>query len=284
MDNELNRAFQLVSQPDNSRIKEGEIILGSIKKQIMYPLSLLQFMNNASAGAEGHLRAAIELRIWCQNYNHMEEYEQRVYSDIMDTLKRDILIMFLESPLKISKTLRPGIVCIADVDFPDRWPTLLPTLLQQAQENPRSITAMLKLIQSISHKYSYLSRSDPLYHEIIIMCDTVHDFLLSLTVNLLQSLQDPPDDSSVKMLALLMSVFYNLNYQDLHPKFEDNLANWMQILKQIMSLKNTSESVFKCKGAALESILLYASKYKEDVEETIKSFCGEIWQLCASAT
>lgn len=48
-----------------------------------------------------------------------------------------------------------------------------------------------------------------------------------------------------------MNVFYNLNYQDLHPKFEDNLNNWMTILKQVMNFNNINENVFKCKGAAL---------------------------------
>jgi exportin-2 (importin alpha re-exporter) len=30
--------------------------------------------------------------------------------------------------------------------------------------------------------------------------------------------------------------------------------------------------------------LLYSSKYKEDVQETIKDFCQEIWQLCSGAS
>jgi len=70
-----------------------------------------------------------------------------------------------------------------------------------------------------------------------------------------------------------MKIFYNLNYQDLHPKFEDNLANWMNIIKEVMNIQNANQNIFKCKGAALEAILLYASKYKEDVEESIKGFC-----------
>lgn len=37
-----------------------------------------------------------------------------------------------------------------------------------------------------------------------------------------------------------MKIFYNLNYQDLHPKYEDNLRNWMDILKQIMNIHNTN--------------------------------------------
>lgn len=81
-----------------------------------------------------------------------------------------------------------------------------------------------------------------------------------------------------------MNIFYHLNYQDLHPKFEDNLNNWMGILKQVMTFANSNEAVFKCKGAALESILLYANKYKEDVEEAIKGFSSEIWDLCSNAT
>jgi len=39
----------------------------------------------------------------------------------------------------------------------------------------------------------------------------------------------------------------------------------MQILKAIMNLGNINSNVFECKGAALDAILLYASKYKEDV-------------------
>lgn len=81
-----------------------------------------------------------------------------------------------------------------------------------------------------------------------------------------------------------MKLFYNLNYQDLHPKYEDDLQHWMSVLKAVMKLPNVNENIFKCKGAALEAILLYANKYKEDVEQAIKDFCVEIWPLCASAS
>jgi exportin-2 (importin alpha re-exporter) len=81
-----------------------------------------------------------------------------------------------------------------------------------------------------------------------------------------------------------MKLFYNLNYQDLHPKFEDDLPFWMSVLKAVMKLPNSNEMVFKCKGAALEAILLYANKYKEDVEQSIRDFCVEIWPMCANAS
>lgn len=51
-----------------------------------------------------------------------------------------------------------------------------------------------------------------------------------------------------------------------------------------MHLPSNNEIFFKCKGVALQSILLYASKYKDDVQEEIKGFSQSIWTLCANAS
>lgn len=88
------------------------------------------------------------------------------------------MLAYLSFPLKISKTLRPGVVALADVLFPRSWLNLLGNLLDYVNQVPAGVTAMLKLIQSISLKYTYSSRSDPLFEEIIIVCDQMHDFLL----------------------------------------------------------------------------------------------------------
>lgn len=60
----------------------------------------------------------------------------------------------------------------------------------------------------------------------------MHDYLLDLTINILGRVQQNPNNiDEVIILEILMKIFYNLNYQDLHPKYEDNLSNWMNILK-----------------------------------------------------
>lgn len=168
---------------------------------------------------------------------NIEEFERQYYNQGIEEIKQRVLLLYLKSPLKISKTLRPGIVALADVLFPSRWPDLLDNLLAYVAQQPASIAAVLKLLQSITHKYSYESRSDPLYEEIIFMCDRVHDFLLELTLSVLQRVQtNPRGTEDVVVLEILMKVYYNLNYQDLHPKFEDNVASWMAILKEIMNI------------------------------------------------
>ena len=118
------------------------------------------------------------------------------------------------------------------------------------------------------------------------MCDESHDFVMNLAVNTLQNvMQNPNNTEALTVLKILMKIFYNLNYQDLHPKFEDNLNTWMSVLKQTMSLPSTNEKImFKTKGSALQSILLYSNKYKEDIQDLIQDFCQQIWQLCSTAT
>lgn len=63
----------------------------------------------------------------------------------------------------------------------------MPGLILYTQQNPNSIHSVLLLISDITLKYSYLGRSDPLYEEINIVCDQVHDYILGLTVKIVQT-------------------------------------------------------------------------------------------------
>jgi exportin-2 (importin alpha re-exporter) len=82
------------------------------------------------------------------------------------------------------------------------------------------------------------------------------------------------------VLKYLMRLFYNLNYQDLHPLFEDNLDKWMQKLIQVIHIQSKDIRILRAKGEALKSILLFASKYRDDIKPVIENFSQEIWRLC----
>ncbi len=114
-------------------------------------------------------------------------------------------------------------------------------LINYSKQNSSSINTVLKLIEDITVKYTHLSRSDPLYEEIIKVCDEIHDFLKDLTTMTLQTvINDNNKQNESIMLETLMKLFYNLNYQDLHPKYEDNLQHWMDVLKAVMKLPNSN--------------------------------------------
>lgn len=57
-----------MAQPNNQAIKQGEHLLGLLKKNQTYPIALLHYMNSQSVANEGKLRAAIELKLWAQSY------------------------------------------------------------------------------------------------------------------------------------------------------------------------------------------------------------------------
>ena len=86
---------------------------------------------------------------------NLEPFERKCYMELIEEIKKHILITYLTFPLKISKTLRPGLVALADVMFPTNWMDLVQNLLAYACQNPNGIIPVLKLIQSISYKYTY---------------------------------------------------------------------------------------------------------------------------------
>lgn len=60
----------------------------------------------------------------------------------------------------------------------------------------------------------------------------------------------------------------------------------MNLLAQILKIDKTLVDdvlLFKCKGEAMRSILLYATKYREEFESLINNFSQEIWNICAAA-
>lgn len=59
MEDQLNKAFQLVAKHDTHTIKQGEQLLAYLKKDKSYPIALLHYMDSQNVTPEGKLRAAI---------------------------------------------------------------------------------------------------------------------------------------------------------------------------------------------------------------------------------
>lgn len=93
----------------------------------------------------------------------LDEYEQQYYKDVLENVKSNIVLAYLGYEGKIQKTLLPGIVSLTAVEFPDRWEVLIDGLLKYCREDQSSTLKVLTLFQEITHKYTYLTRSDPLY-------------------------------------------------------------------------------------------------------------------------
>ena len=192
----------------------------------------------------------------------------------MGGIKNQSLSLYLTINDKPYKQMKESIVHLCQREYFEGWKELPQQLIGVAGQNYGYLIRVLSLFKKITHRYSYELRSDPLYEEIIYSCNEMHDFLLSTSEFLLNTIQQTLQEDNLKAMKEALKLFYNLNYQDLHPHFEDNLNKWMQILIQTLRLQGPSDNpqLFKCKGAALKSILLYSSKYHDDIESCVEVF------------
>ena len=115
----------------------------------------------------------------------MEEYEQNSYAGVIDTIKDSIIHAYLNFSHQISKNLLPAIVSLVEVLFPDHWNNLIIFLINYATQNNAAIGPIVVLLEEMTHKYTTSSRSDPLYAEIIKVCNELHDFFNQLTSSIL---------------------------------------------------------------------------------------------------
>lgn len=71
MQKELEHAFELVG--NGSSVKAAENMLGKLRRSFEYPMLLISYLNE-SQSFNGKLRAAIELKIWCDAYKVAKGY------------------------------------------------------------------------------------------------------------------------------------------------------------------------------------------------------------------
>ncbi|CAD8088438.1 unnamed protein product [Paramecium primaurelia] len=283
--NDLNTAFQLINMGTNDKIRQGEQLLQQIRGDIQYPKVLFDYFQayEISLG----LRAAIELKLWFKEYRNFDDYQAQYVQNVVQTIKQHIISAYIVSEAPLIHQLKDAIVYVASRDFPTQWPTLMADL-NQFLTHPDYVYKTLKLIYKLTEKYVYQSRSDPLYEEIIITCDTIHHNLLLLAKSLIQQIEALQNlKLSYEILKTLLKVFYNLNFQDLHPHFEDNLQSWMEFMKVVLRLQpvqGVEQFLFKCKGEALRCVLLYAMKYRDDFGDLIQVFSSEIWNVCTQTS
>ncbi|EAR95791.1 CAS/CSE protein, carboxy-terminal protein (macronuclear) [Tetrahymena thermophila SB210] len=272
--------------------KQGEQMLRELRENPQYPILLFDYFQNQGNMDQLRLLAAVQFQHWFKEYKNADDYLVQQYSEIVSSVKQSIIQCFVSTNKNISKQVEQAILFLASKEFPYRWNTLIQELMSyidfNLQNNEQNIR-ILKVLDKITDRYSYSMRSDELFTEIIIVCDNCHDHLYKLIENVLLGLEQQHDTlNTVKILKFIMKIFYNLNYQDLHPKFEDNLNNWMGFLSKTIQIKvdpatmgGHDVTLFKAKGECLRAVLLYATRYREEFQDLIEHFAGEIWTMCS---
>ena len=261
-------------------------------------VSLFEMYSNNPQKMSFALFSAIELKnIFMDHYSTWVEMGTTQLMQSLSQLRNEILRLYVNvQSKKLSQLLKGCLeIFIKQEYFPGCWPDLLQQVLQgMGQGNKIVRIRLLSVLHRLTMKYSQETRSDQLYLEINMVVETIHDMVLEAMQMFLQLLgSGNANETNVNSLRFLLQIFYNCIFQDIHPKIEDNITRWVEILRSILNkdfegfvlkaLPQTEEGMtyfYNLKGECIKVILLLNNKYSEDFKEYLNAFTEEIWKNC----
>lgn len=298
---------QLFGNVTNSDHKQIENYLMSNRVNLEHIISLIEFLKIPNNSKNNLIACSIEIKnIFKLNYKNFSENMNQGNINIYNYIKDNIVEIYLNLPKEaetISTILLDCIRIFVKYDFPEKWPQLTKYLSASLQNSNHFLNyKVFSFLYKITKKYEYLSRSDKLYSEIILVTETFHEKILFYAGGYINSLmQNNFEIIYLENLVKLLKIVYNLIYQDIHEYIEDNMGNWAKLLKDVLSpqfqmafenaIKNEQNPIivneiknfnFICKGEVIKIILLFSTKYKDDFEDHIKNFAEDIWKNCIS--
>lgn len=222
-----------------------------------------------------------------------EQAEISIREQDKQTIKSHLVQLMCSVPRQIQAMLCESIALIAAVDYPKNWNNLLPEMIQSLNNpDPHVKIGILKTADSIFVRFRDGFRSDELYAVIKYTLEGLQVPLTALFKSTGQTIQTTTDVNLLKLhfeiLALIVSIFYSLNFQDLPEYFEDNMGEWMSHFSSYLSYHNPAledadeETQPSCVDTAVVGIILildlYASKDEEVfVEKYLSQFTTLVW-------
>ena len=300
----LGMATNTQGDPNSYRLKcEAELMNRRNNLEHLFTLlSLFEMSAGDPQKMQLALFSVIELKNILQNqYKQWIEMATHDLEISLGQLRNGILRLYVNVPNKqFSKILIDCVqVFLKQGYYPNCWPDLLTQVSQGIQNGDETVRIrLLCVLYRLTIKYSRETRSDPLYMEINVVIEQIHDMILQAMKNYLNLLASGnATETSVNSLRYLLQIFYNCIFQDIHPSIEDNIGSWVEVLKSILNkefeqfvikaLPQTEKGqtdFFNLKGECIKVVLLLNNKYSEDFKDYLNSFTEEIWKNCLDST
>lgn len=235
---------------------------------------------------------------WDESKDDEDRKGIRISQPDRDTIKSNLVELMCTVPPIIQAQISESISLIAEVDFPDKWQNLLPSLVQKLNSHDMAVVnGVLTTANSIFKQFRYVRRSNELYAVIIYSLEQFQEPLLMLFMQTGKALEGFANDYQqlcprLEALRLMCRIFFSLNYQDLPEFFEDHIQEWMDEFAKYIQYKNpllVDESeedepspVDRLQTAIIDNLKLYADKDEECFIPFLPNFTSLVWHLLIS--
>ncbi|VDP48248.1 unnamed protein product [Heligmosomoides polygyrus] len=183
----------------------------------------------------------------------------------------------------LQSQLSHAVQLMAKRDFPDRWPTLVPSLAEHLKvDDLGRLVAALSAMDQLFKKFRYESKSTALWTELKSCLLTVQEPLTQVYAKMIEFI---PQSSTMgtesltqwlEILCLVCKVFHSLCFQDLPEYFEMDCPG-------ISSSSGEPTFLDELKMEVCEIFTLYAQRFEEEINPFMQSIIQAVWQLVVQA-
>ena len=304
---QLSACLQQSLSPDPAVRTQAEQFLKDGSVQPGFPMLLMRLL--ASEGSDAAVRqgAAVTFKNLVKN-NWVEKEADvvgapapySVAAGEKEQVRAMLVGLMLGAPRLVQAQLSEALSIVSAADFPDRWPGLLPELIQRmgtpGARDFNAVVGVLTTANTIFKRYRQAYKSDELYKELKYVLDTFAGPLLVLLKEVSAAIDSNAGNLELlvnlfKCLRLICRVFYSLNSQELPEVFEDNMDAWMGEFHKFLCYDNPqlaavdnkdrekAGAVDQVKAAICDNVNLYIEKNEEEFQRFLQTFVQDVWTL-----
>ncbi|CAH8529122.1 unnamed protein product [Schistosoma turkestanicum] len=307
--NELTNCLQHTVSPEREARRSAEAYLKSVELRPSYCLCLLHILQDPNVPLPTRMAAAITLKNFIKNHWHVDSDDtDRIQASDRDGLRNQLIGAMLSVSGNIQSQLSEAISTIWREDFPEKWPNLIPELVQRMAQlgaDLNMVHGVLYTAHTLFKRYRHECAGPDLYREMKHVIGQFGAPLTELAKNLLALIigtNQITDESRLitvlQCLLLVCKIFLSLNCQDLPEFFEDNIQDWMTFFRSLLQLNastlnltnNTTNTgttdqsngtvlVEQIKSQICDNASLYASKYEPEFATYLPGFVTDVWEM-----
>ncbi|TNN21396.1 Exportin-2 isoform 2 [Schistosoma japonicum] len=294
--NELSNCLQHTVSPERETRRSAEAYLKAVELRPSYCLCLLHILQDSNVPVPTRMAAAITLKNFIKNHWHVDSDEtDRIQASDRDGLRSQLIGAMLSVEGNIQSQLSEAISTIWREDFPEKWPNLIPDLVQRMAQlgaDLNMVHGVLYTAHTLFKRYRHECAGPDLYREMKLVIGQFGAPLTELAKNLLVLVVGPNRIADIARLStvlqcllLVCKIFLSLNCQDLPEFFEDNIQDWMTFFRSLLQLDastlNSDGTVLveQIKSQVCDNASLYASKYEPEFAPYLPGFVTDVWEM-----
>eukprot|EP00112_Aurelia_sp_Birch-Aquarium-sp1_P013550 Seg2879.1 transcript_id=Seg2879.1/GoldUCD/mRNA.D3Y31 product=Exportin-2 protein_id=Seg2879.1/GoldUCD/D3Y31 len=295
---ELSVCLRATLSADKQERKKAEDYLQSVEAVPNYGLLLLKLLDSPECEMFIRVAAAVNFKNFVKrNWRIVEGETNKICDGDRNSIKSLIITLMLKNPEALQRQLSDAISIIGREDFPEKWESLLPDMIQRMQSDANhEINGILQTAHSLFKRFRYSFKSQELWTELKFVLDRFAAPLTDLFEKQMAKVKAELNDAkrlkeTFEILVIICKLFYSLNYQDLPEYFEDNMKRWMTSFHSllvddfaVLKKDDTDDAgpLERLRSQICDNVAMYAQKYDEEFQPYLPDFVKAVWTLLIS--